>query len=213
MKLQLLAAAAVASMGMVAATPASAAYLPSGVQNNVALATVLGGGWSLCYQATYAVSLGNTNAGALSGCGSSNLMLAARETGSSTILLLAQASFADVTFNVGNGNTTHNANGVEWYYSPNYSWGFAQGGDTVSRGQCDTNGANGAQRLCWHTIAGVGGWRAGVNTNLNGSTSYEKLIFSYNGGGAVPEPATWALMITGFGLVGATLRRRRVVAA
>ena len=32
-------------------------------------------------------------------------------------------------------------------------------------------------------------------------------------GGAVPEPATWALMITGFGLVGATLRRRRAVAA
>ncbi len=30
---------------------------------------------------------------------------------------------------------------------------------------------------------------------------------------AVPEPATWALMITGFGLVGATLRRRRTVAA
>lgn len=31
--------------------------------------------------------------------------------------------------------------------------------------------------------------------------------------GAVPEPATWALMISGFGLAGATLRRRaRVVA-
>jgi hypothetical protein len=28
---------------------------------------------------------------------------------------------------------------------------------------------------------------------------------------AVPEPATWAMMITGFGLVGATLRRRRSV--
>jgi hypothetical protein len=27
---------------------------------------------------------------------------------------------------------------------------------------------------------------------------------------AVPEPATWAMMITGFGLAGATIRRRRV---
>lgn len=27
---------------------------------------------------------------------------------------------------------------------------------------------------------------------------------------AIPEPATWGLMLTGFGLVGATLRRRRV---
>lgn len=29
----------------------------------------------------------------------------------------------------------------------------------------------------------------------------------------VPEPGTWALMISGFGLVGATLRRRRIAAA
>ena len=30
---------------------------------------------------------------------------------------------------------------------------------------------------------------------------------------SAPEPATWAMMISGFGLVGATLRRRRTVAA
>lgn len=30
------------------------------------------------------------------------------------------------------------------------------------------------------------------------------------GGGVVPEPATWAMMITGFGMVGAAMRRRRV---
>lgn len=32
-------------------------------------------------------------------------------------------------------------------------------------------------------------------------------------GGGVPEPATWGLMIVGFGLAGATLRRRRTVVA
>jgi hypothetical protein len=31
--------------------------------------------------------------------------------------------------------------------------------------------------------------------------------------GAVPEPATWALMIGGFGMAGATLRRRRALSA
>jgi hypothetical protein len=30
------------------------------------------------------------------------------------------------------------------------------------------------------------------------------------GGGSVPEPATWAMMITGFGLIGAAMRRKRV---
>ncbi len=31
-----------------------------------------------------------------------------------------------------------------------------------------------------------------------------------SGSGAVPEPATWAMLITGFGLVGASMRRRRL---
>ncbi len=38
---------------------------------------------------------------------------------------------------------------------------------------------------------------------------------TFNGAvqGAVPEPATWAMMIMGFGLVGATMRRRSVKVA
>lgn len=38
-------------------------------------------------------------------------------------------------------------------------------------------------------------------------------FWSAPGSGAVPEPATWALMIAGFGLAGAALRRRRSVPA
>ena len=32
-------------------------------------------------------------------------------------------------------------------------------------------------------------------------------------GGAIPEPATWAMLLTGFGLVGATMRRRAAATA
>lgn len=58
------------------------------------------------------------------------------------------------------------------------------------------------------------------------SEGYDEIKLSQNGGGGfeldnvtigteVPEPATWALMVVGFGLVGAGLRRRapRAVAA
>lgn len=200
---------AAAALGF-AALPgvASAAYLPTGVQNNVALSTVTGGGWTQCYSSTYGQILGSTYDAALSGCSGSRLMLAARESGSSTLLLLAQAAYADVTFNTGTSNVTHNANGVEWYYGANFSWGFAQGGDSVSRSECDTNNTNAAQRLCWHTLSFVGGWRAGAATGLNNSGAYERLIFVSNAGGGVPEPAAWAMMLAGFGLVGGAMRRR-----
>ncbi len=38
-------------------------------------------------------------------------------------------------------------------------------------------------------------------------------FFGGEGGDAVPEPATWAMMIGGFGLVGASLRRRKALAS
>ena len=41
----------------------------------------------------------------------------------------------------------------------------------------------------------------------------ERLVISEVGGGVVPEPGTWAMLIAGFSLVGAGLRRRRATAA
>ena len=44
-----------------------------------------------------------------------------------------------------------------------------------------------------------------VHNNADGITDV-----AHWSGGAVPEPSTWALMIAGFGGVGAMLRRRRL---
>lgn len=38
-----------------------------------------------------------------------------------------------------------------------------------------------------------------------------ELIGATFSGGAVPEPATWVSLIFGFGMLGAALRRRRVL--
>ena len=53
---------------------------------------------------------------------------------------------------------------------------------------------------------GIGGFS--FTGGASGNTSIDNIVV--NGGSAVPEPATWTLMIGGFGLAGAALRRRRV---
>ncbi len=48
------------------------------------------------------------------------------------------------------------------------------------------------------------------DSNFSDNTQFITADIGLNAtGGGVPEPATWAMMIAGFGMVGATLRRRR----
>jgi len=51
---------------------------------------------------------------------------------------------------------------------------------------------------------------SGTRYNLYDSTAFTATVESV---AAVPEPASWAMLITGFGLTGAAMRRRRVTAA
>jgi hypothetical protein len=57
------------------------------------------------------------------------------------------------------------------------------------------------------------GWQAGSDEGIG----LDDVVLTYDGvrdpGPGIPEPGTWALMIGGFGLAGAALRRRRAVAA
>jgi hypothetical protein len=49
-------------------------------------------------------------------------------------------------------------------------------------------------------------------TDVFGNPVARLTIAEAGGGGVIPEPATWAMLIAGFGLVGAGLRRRREAA-
>jgi len=66
--------------------------------------------------------------------------------------------------------------------------------------------------------ARVGGIYVGVGSGVGSGVfvHYDNIIaagteykFDMSAPGGVPEPASWAMMITGFGLVGATMRRRK----
>jgi hypothetical protein len=58
-------------------------------------------------------------------------------------------------------------------------------------------------------------WTFNIWPRVNGLTDNDQITDfapndrNFNGSASVPEPASWALMIAGFGLAGATLRRRR----
>jgi hypothetical protein len=193
---------------------AHAQYLPVGVQQNVAIATILGGGWTQCYAATMATALGRNAQTVRNACSGDRLMMAGRETGSSTLLLAAQASFAEVfTITAQSANATNLFNGAQWYFNPNdWSWGFAEAGATTFQKQCDVN--VGALRMCLHTFDGVGGYRIGDVQGLNDSQAYEKVFFTYSANAnVVPEPSTYALMATGLAGLGAVARRQRARAA
>ncbi len=153
-------------------------YWQSGVQQNVPAASLVG--WTQCYEDTYADS--NTPMQTiLQQCDKSKLLMACRQAGSPSFTLLAMAPRVDVLFDCGQQtNCTKQSNGVGWYYSDDYSWGFAPGGLSVNRNSCDYN--DGSQqspelRLCWHSGFGQinGGYRCGDNSLFD--FSWERVVF------------------------------------
>ena len=151
-------------------------YFPDGPQVNVPVSDLVG--WEQCDIRPYSSSTGLALNSILSACDKDNLLLACRQTGSSTLTLLAAAPRMDVIFDTGTGNTPHAANGSGWYFNGDWSWGFAGEGDPISRNSCDVQSSNASERLCWHTHQSPsGGWRCGTATNLNSSNAWEKIVY------------------------------------
>ncbi len=176
--------ALVAPEGVGVCTPSDAGdvFAFSGIANDLPISSLTG--WSLCHADSFGAStfIGDI----LAACGSGQLMLACRLSGSDILQVAAHAPAADVTFDTGFENTPHVANGVGWYFNNEASWGFAPEGAPIERNSCDTVSSDigsqqfgdGHQRLCFHTGGGAlqPGWRCGNDTFLG--DGFERLVFS-----------------------------------
>jgi hypothetical protein len=75
-------------------------------------------------------------------------------------------------------------------------------------------GENGPSYLGFDTTRFSGGWSyfPAYDYSYSGTWTMSKVSIAYDGEplpGTVPEPASWALLVNGFGIVGAGMRRRR----
>jgi hypothetical protein len=92
-------------------------------------------------------------------------------------------------FFIGDGQTGDGSGATQTFYIP-------MGATTLYLGVADACGYQGAPNGCYTDNEGY------FNVTTNGTTMS-------TGGSGAPEPAAWALMLMGFGGLGATLRLRR----
>jgi uncharacterized protein YjbI with pentapeptide repeats len=133
-------------------------------------------GWQVCHQGLYS-SIIPAGDELMKSCKAKFVMLACRKTGADVIEVAAYGKYENVFKDVGNGNDGTIDNGVQFYYSNDYSLGFAPVGANLQRSSCDVDRTQAEQRLCYHTHNYVGGYSCGSEASLNSSQDYERLIF------------------------------------
>ena len=156
--------------------------LLEGVQLDMPEDELIERGWTRCWQGLYGLGgqqAANIRNQILSDCDGPMLVLACRPLHQANLSVLAMGMREDVLRDQGQNRAgRHDANGVGWYFSDQWSWGFGPAGQPVSRNSCDTNQAVPEERLCWHTSGGAitSGYRCG-RTTLNGNNGWERLIY------------------------------------
>jgi cysteine-rich repeat protein len=155
-------------------------FWAGGILRDVSPDTLVG--WELCHQETYAGEQ-TYIADILEKCYKPNLLLACGDSSSETYALAAMGPRESVLFECGTQpDCVHNANAVGWYFSSEFSWGFAPEGEPVNRNTCDFGDQTASDsRLCWHTGGGVmqAGYRCGANIFLE-DIRYIRAIYQSN---------------------------------
>ena len=165
----------------------------------------------------YGVSFSSTSLGVIDSDagGTGNI---ANEPSASTVLFFLDSSSA--TLNYAAGFKT----GFSFYYTSSTDatvnvWsglnatGVLLGQITVSAQFNDNCSGDPTGGFCNWTAAGVSFDGTAMSIDFGGTanqTAYDNITFGSDkpGNPGVPEPASWALMLAGFGMVGGSLRRR-----
>ncbi|MBS0360446.1 MAG: PEP-CTERM sorting domain-containing protein [Proteobacteria bacterium] len=170
------------------------AFTPPGTIGNSAPPPYTGGALDCC-QLGVPYLADDTNYESVQGSQTSTFTATHGNFTSFSFYIGSPDDYNSITFNFAGGGGSQTFNGADLWGNP--------GLDTIPGDGDRTHGVR--------VYYDFGGQEVNSITFSSGQDAFE--ADSFAGTLAVPEPATWALMIMGFGTAGAMLRRRKAVMA
>ncbi|MEZ4433600.1 MAG: hypothetical protein R3F65_14415 [bacterium] len=154
----------------------------SGIRQDVPVAELEALGLEPCFVGTYNGFEDLDDV--LAACDRDVLLLGCGPAGSDVLSLAAMGARDEILTDLGQEeDAVHNHNGVDWYYSDSWSWGFVGEGTGVTRNSCDVDDEpDSALRMCWHTGGGQmnNGYRCGDEFPFG--NNYVRVIYHRSGG-------------------------------
>jgi hypothetical protein len=107
------------------------------------------------------------------------IAIAAKQQQEDVLAVVAGLYSSDLQETSSLSKATGPINGAFWYYVPGLSFGFAASAQ-INLHIADKNDTECGKRLSWHLDIGVGGWRAGCQTDLTSDEGWRKIIYACN---------------------------------